>query len=116
MRVSECVGCKAFPCADVKHECYLIPDIVLNPADIAIILISEAAPANPNDYYYANGDPLFQQTTVLAFNDAGAEVASIDELLEAGYVLHYSREVRENGLWHKGQHDQRMLTSSWRKN
>lgn len=84
MRVSECVGCDAFPCADVKHECYLVPDIDLNPDDISIILISEAAPANPEDYYYAEEDPLFQQTTVHAFNDAGANVSSIHDLLEQG--------------------------------
>jgi uracil-DNA glycosylase len=44
-------------------------------------LISEAAPANPDDYYYAEGDPLFQQTTVQAFQDAGAKVASIQDIL-----------------------------------
>ncbi|MFC2064204.1 uracil-DNA glycosylase [Chloroflexota bacterium] len=84
MLVSACVSCKAFPCLDVKHDCYLIPDIALNPTGITTILISEAAPANPNDYYYAHGDPLFQQTTVLAFQDAGAVVASINDLLDKG--------------------------------
>jgi uracil-DNA glycosylase len=69
---------------DVKHECYLVPDFDFDPADIDLILISEAAPVNPADYYYADGDPLFQQTTVLAFQDAGIEVTSIQELLEQG--------------------------------
>ncbi|HEY90938.1 MAG TPA: uracil-DNA glycosylase [Dehalococcoidia bacterium] len=50
-------------------------------------MISEAAPASPADYYYANGSPLFQQTTVQAFRDAGADVASIREILDMGVYL-----------------------------
>lgn len=84
MRVDECVGCEAFPCADVRHEGYIVPDVDLRPDGVSIILISEAAPASPDDSYYAGGDPLFQQTTVQAFNDAGAGVTSIRELLDQG--------------------------------
>ena len=84
MRVNECVGCEFFPCSDVNHDSYLVPEIACNPDKISTILISEAAPTNPGDYYYADGDPLFQQTTVLAFADAGAVVTSIEDLLELG--------------------------------
>jgi len=87
MRVSEYVRCKEFPCADVRHECYVIPDIAVKPDDVSIILISEAAPADLADYYYATGDPLFQQTTVQAFNDAGADVSSIQDVLNLGVYL-----------------------------
>lgn len=84
MKVSECIGCESFPCADVDHGCYLVPDIQLVPEDISIVLISEAAPASPDDYYYAPGNPLFQETTLLAFADAGAEAASMADLLAQG--------------------------------
>ncbi|UCD97310.1 MAG: uracil-DNA glycosylase [Candidatus Bathyarchaeota archaeon] len=47
-------------------------------------MISEAAPLNPDNYYYATGNPLFQQTTVQAFNDADVQVGSIRELLDRG--------------------------------
>ena len=87
MRVSEFVQCKEFPCTDVRHECYIVPDIEVNPNAISIVMISEAAPADPGDYYYAAGDPLFQQTTVQAFNDAGAEVASIQDIVDMGVYL-----------------------------
>ncbi len=87
MRVREHFGCKTFPCIDVRHECYLLPDLDLNPSDISIVLISEAAPADPRDYYYASGDPLFQQTTVQAFNDAGVDVASVEDILGLGVYL-----------------------------
>jgi len=36
------------------------------------------------DYYYAKGNPLFQQTTVQAFKDAGANVSSIRDLFDLG--------------------------------
>lgn len=87
MRVSKCVGCEKFPCADVKHECYIIPDIDVNPEDVSIAMISEAAPPNPDDYYYAKGDSLFQQTTVQAFNDAGANISSIQDIVDVGVYL-----------------------------
>jgi uracil-DNA glycosylase len=87
MRVSDCVGCKEFPCVDVKHERYIIPDVDVRPDDIAVVMISEAAPEDVGDYYYAAGDPLFQKTTVLAFNDAGTDVSSIQDILDLGVYL-----------------------------
>jgi uracil-DNA glycosylase len=87
MRINELVGCQDFPCADVKHECYVVPNVDVAPERISIILISEAAPASPADYYYAAGNPLFAQTTVQAFQDAGAKVASIPDILNLGLYL-----------------------------
>ncbi len=87
MRVDNRIGCSGFPCTDVRHEQYMIPRIDVNPADASIILISEAPPADPGDYYYAEGDPLFQQTTVQAFRDAGAHVSSIQDILGLGVYL-----------------------------
>ena len=87
MRVDRQVSCTGFPCADVRHECHIIPEIHLNPEDVSIVLISEAAPADPGDYYYASGDPLFQQTTVQAFNDAGVGVSSVQDILNMGIYL-----------------------------
>ncbi len=87
MRVSDCVGCKMFPCSDVKHENYVIPGVEVDAQRISILLISEAAPADPADHYYAAGDPLFARTTVQAFRDAGAEVASIPDILALGVYL-----------------------------
>lgn len=87
MRVSEIVRCKTFPCADVRHERYVVPDIDVQPENVSIVLISEAAPADLGNYYYAPGDPLFQQTTVQAFQDAGADVASIQDILGLGVYL-----------------------------
>ena len=87
MRIDQCIGCKDFPCTDVRHDCYVVPDIEIEPEKIRIVLISEAAPAEPADTYYAAGDPLFQQTTVQAFQDAGAAVQSVQDILDLGVYL-----------------------------
>jgi len=84
MRVSQYVGCQGFPCADVKHECYIVPDVDLNPDKVFIVMVSEAAPENPADYYYSEGNPLFEQTTVQAFKDAGVDVASMQGIIDMG--------------------------------
>jgi uracil-DNA glycosylase len=52
-----------------------------------MVMISEAAPVNPGDYYYAKGDSLFEQTTVQAFKDAGENVSSIQDILDQGVYL-----------------------------
>lgn len=87
MQVNHYVQCRDFPCSGVKHENYSVPAVEIDPAKIAIVLISEAAPANPRDNYYAPGDPEFQQTTVQAFRDAGAQVSSIRDILDLGVYL-----------------------------
>jgi uracil-DNA glycosylase len=87
MRVSECVACEEFPCVDVRHECYIVPDVDVRPNDISLVMVSEAAPANPGDYYYADGDPLFERTTVQAFTDAGADVSCMQDILDLGVYL-----------------------------
>lgn len=87
MRVSDQIACTDLPCVDVRHECLVIPDVDVNPESVSVLLISEAAPADPADHYYAVGDPLFQQTTVQAFRDAGVDVDSIQDIVERGVYL-----------------------------
>lgn len=87
MRVNECVTCGDFPCTDVLHASYSVPGVELDPQQISIVLISEAAAVDPKDGYYAPGEPLFARTTLQAFNDAGAGVSSIQEILDLGVYL-----------------------------
>ena len=87
MRVSACVGCDNFPCVDVRHDRYILPEIEIQPEKVSVILISEAAPDQQDDYYYAGtagNQPAFEGTTVEAFNQAGLAVSSLQELLERG--------------------------------
>ena len=87
MRVSDQVRCVDFPCLDTSREAYLIPDVDVDPEKVSVIMISEAAPEARDDHYYAGGDPLFARTTVQAFNDAGSNASSINDILELGVYL-----------------------------
>ena len=87
MKINTCIACKTFPCTDVKHECYAIPNVDVKVEDISIVLISEAAPPDPKDYYYVGNAALFEQTTLLAFQDAGAKVSSLQDILGLGVYL-----------------------------
>ena len=79
-----CFGCESFPCLDVNHSHYCVPDVDIDPENITMVMISEAAPHNAEDYYYAAGEPLFQQNTLQAFKFAGIEVTAFQELLDRG--------------------------------
>ena len=87
MKASERVACVGFPCTGVQHEAYHVPGIDVDPAKVRIVMISECAPADPADGYYAGGDALFARTTVQAFQDAGAQVSSLADVLALGVYL-----------------------------
>lgn len=84
LKIDEQVTCKDYPCSDVRSECCLIPEVELEPENVSIIMLSESAPIDPQDYYYAGDDALFAQTTVQAFKDAGADVSSFQDILNLG--------------------------------
>jgi uracil-DNA glycosylase len=81
------VKCVDFPCLDTRRSSYLIPNIDIDPAKVSIMLISEASPENLTDHYYSGPEALFARTTLLAFQDAGAKVGSIQELLDLDVYL-----------------------------
>lgn len=53
MLVTEFVKCTDFPCSDVNKQCYVVPDVKIEPDKINTLMISEAPPQDPNDYFYA---------------------------------------------------------------
>ena len=87
MKVNEIVQCLDFPCLDTQRAGYQIPAVELDPAAVKILLISEATPENPADYYYAGINALFARTTLLAFQEAGAKVACLQDILDLGVYL-----------------------------
>jgi len=97
MRVSDCVACTTFPCRDVRTECYVVPEVKVRPAEVRVVLISEAAPPERFDWYYAEGAPLLAQTTVQAFRDAGVDVASIRDVLGLGVYLTTAAKCGKTG-------------------
>jgi len=87
LKIDVQIKCIGFPCVDIKHDNYIVPDIDVTPDKISVIMISEAAPGSLSDYYYAGGVSLFEKTTVQAFKDAGAKVSSIQDVLGLGVYL-----------------------------
>ena len=87
MKPDAMIHCPDFPCEDTRRASYLIPDIDLDASSIKIMLISEANPEKLVDHYYAGPNALFAQTTLLAFQDAGAAVRSMHEILDLGVYL-----------------------------
>jgi uracil-DNA glycosylase len=87
MKTSQFVQCADFPCSDTRRESYFVPGVDIDPETVKILLVSEAAPENPANHYYAGPEALFAQTTLLAFQDAGAKVTSIDDILKLGVYL-----------------------------
>ncbi|WP_440948384.1 uracil-DNA glycosylase family protein [Methanosarcina sp. T3] len=87
MEPVEYVKCKAFPCPDINTGGYLVPAVEVDPEKVKVVMISEAPPENPLDYFYASGEPFYLKTTLQAFNDAGIPVNSIQEILDRGFYL-----------------------------
>ncbi len=84
MRPCDHIGCHDFACTDTDRNAYLVPDVDVDPADVRVMMISEVPPAESADYFYAPGSPLYVETTVQAFNDAGIEVATMQDILGLG--------------------------------
>jgi len=87
MKPSGVIQCSDFPCLDTRRASYLVPSVDIDPAKVSILLISEAAPEDPADGYYAGPEALFAQTTLLAFQEAGTKVASVQDILDLGVYL-----------------------------
>lgn len=87
MKVDAIVRCEELVCTDVVRERLTIPQLQLDPDLVSIVMVSEAPPADPADWFYAGDDALFARTTVQAFRDAGADVVSIGDVLELGVYL-----------------------------
>jgi uracil-DNA glycosylase len=87
MKPYDRIHCQDFPCQDTHQASYFIPDITLDASKVTIMLISEASPENHSDHYYAGPEALFARTTLLAFQDAGAAVNSIQDISDLGVYL-----------------------------
>jgi len=87
MRPNEFVKCIDFPCQDVNKKCYIVPNIEIDSSKIKTLMISEAPPIELDDYFYASKNPFYMQTTLQAFNDAGFNVASMEDVLNLGVYV-----------------------------
>jgi uracil-DNA glycosylase len=87
MNVGDLVWCDAFSCVDVDLDRYTVPPGPVNLDEMTIVMVAEAPPPDPRDWFYAGDDALFARTTVQAFRDAGEDVRSIQDVLDLGVYL-----------------------------
>jgi uracil-DNA glycosylase len=87
MHPNKCVKCVDFPCLDINKDCYFVPDIEIEPDKIRIIMVSEAPPQDASNYFYAKNNPFYAQTTAQAFNDAGSDVSSMEDVVSLGVYV-----------------------------
>ena len=87
MKIGEYTGCQSFPCTDIDKNSYILPPIEIDADKVRIIMITEAPPNDKADYFYADGSPFYLQTTIQAFKDAGADVASMQDILNLGVYI-----------------------------
>ena len=87
MRVNEIIKCADFLCTDTDKNAYIVPDRDIDAEKVKIVMITEAPPNDKSDYFYAEGNPFYLQTTVQAFKDAGANVNSLQDILDLGVYI-----------------------------
>ena len=87
MKINEVIECRDFPCSDTDKNAYIVPDGDIDVENVKIVMITEAPPNDKADYFYTEGNPFYLQTTVQAFKDAGADVASIQDILDTGIYI-----------------------------
>ena len=85
--MNEQIICGNFPCDDVEHGAFSVPRVEVDPASISLVLITETAPRQPSDDFYADPQGLFARTTRLVFEMAGMPFDTMDELLQKGIYL-----------------------------
>ena len=98
MRVCDFVSCATLPCLDVDTAGYRMPAIEIDPSKVSIVMISESAAPDVRDDYYAGGDPSFARTTVEIFQQAGAHVSSLLDILDLGVYLTAALKVPQARL------------------
>lgn len=87
MQPSTTIRCPDLPCQGVRTERFTVPDIDLDPAAIRILAVVEAPPVDPDDDFYAPGDPFYLQTTRAVFGDAGIEIETMQDIIDLGIYV-----------------------------
>jgi hypothetical protein len=51
MKPSDSISCDDFSCSGARTDVHLIPTGVIDPEKIKVVMISEAPPPDPGDYF-----------------------------------------------------------------
>jgi uracil-DNA glycosylase len=87
MKINDKIKCASFPCQDIDKNSYAVPSVEIDPAKIKILMLTEAPPHAKAEYFYAPGKPFYLLTTLQAFQDAGAKVNSMQDIIDLGVYI-----------------------------
>jgi uracil-DNA glycosylase len=87
MKVSNRLQCAALTCADIDKDNFILPSADIDAEKIKLLIIAEAPPENKTDYFYAPGNPLYLQTVIHVFKDAGVKANSLQDILNLGVYI-----------------------------
>ena len=87
MKIVDKIKCNNFPCADVDKNSYIVPPAEIDAGKIKVLMITEAPPNEKAEYFYSGGNPFYLQTTLQAFKDTGANVNSMQDILDLGVYI-----------------------------
>jgi len=76
---------------------FFIPKII-NPDRVRIVMVCEAMPADPNDYFYSSRQSLYVMNTIDSFNNAGIFVKTIEDIVQRGVYLTVAVKSPRKGL------------------
>ena len=69
MRPSQLIECPRFPCAGVKHNRFVVPEIEIKSNKVSFVLVSEAASVDLSDYYLRHPDLRVANNTAIDMSD-----------------------------------------------
>jgi len=87
VKISDKIKCAGFPCSDVDKNAYTLPTADIDTGRVKILMIAEAPPNDRAEYFYADENPFYLQTTLQAFKDAGAKVSSMQDIIDLGVYI-----------------------------
>lgn len=65
-----------------------LPELVLDPETVRVVMLNEIVPADPaEDFYGSAPEPAYLESVFPLFREAGSGASSVEELLELGIYL-----------------------------
>ncbi|HON80606.1 MAG TPA: uracil-DNA glycosylase family protein [Spirochaetota bacterium] len=82
---SQIIKC-SYQCTDTNHD-FIFPKFNGNADAVSIVMVSEAPSIEHANYYYESNEGSFFLTTKTAFEDAGINIQSYNDVTEMGIYL-----------------------------
>lgn len=103
MNISELITCPLHSCPGTDRSGFRVPDADIDVNAIRVVIVAEAPPSSPDDYFYASGTPSYLETLLPAFRDAGVNATSMREILDLGVYVTTAIKCAKTGYAVPGQ-------------